>query len=67
MGIEIHNPATLPANDNVPGNDYAFCVEMAGQPWFTSKGAMIAYYGNINFEPLGRTSMTAIVAASLMR
>lgn len=63
MGIEIHNPATLPANDNVPGNDYAFCVEMAGQPWFTSKGAMIAYYGNINFEPLGRTSMTAIVAA----
>ncbi|MET4047540.1 MULTISPECIES: AIM24 family protein [unclassified Rhodococcus (in: high G+C Gram-positive bacteria)] len=63
MTIEIHTPHTLPVDDNIPGNDYAFCVELAGQPWFTSKGAMIAYYGNIRFEPLGQTSMPAIVAA----
>ena len=63
MGLEIHTPYTLPVNDNVPGNDYAFCVELDGQPWFTSKGAMIAYYGNVRFEPLGQTSMPAIVAA----
>ena len=63
MSLDIHTPYTLPVNDNVPGNDYAFCVELAGQPWFTSKGAMIAYYGNVRFEPLGQTSMPAIVAA----
>ncbi|MET0199264.1 MAG: hypothetical protein ABW364_18710, partial [Rhodococcus fascians] len=63
MSLEIHTPHTLPVNDNVPGNDYAFCVELAGQPWFTPKGAMIAYYGNVRFEPLGQTSMPAIVAA----
>ncbi|MDQ1202857.1 uncharacterized protein (AIM24 family) [Rhodococcus sp. SORGH_AS303] len=59
----VHNPHTLPVNDNVPGNDYAFCIELAGQPWFTAKGAMIAYYGSVQFEPLGRTSMVAVVAS----
>ena len=62
MSIEIHSPATLPVNDNVPGNDYAFVVELAGAPWFTSKGAMIAYYGNVRFEPLGATSLAGLVA-----
>lgn len=63
MSIQIHNPGTLPVNDNIPGNDYAFCVDLAGTPWFTSKGAMIAYYGNVAFEPLSRTNLTAMVAA----
>lgn len=63
MSIQIHNPGTLPVNDNIPGNDYAFCVDLAGTPWFTSKGAMIAYYGNVAFEPLSRTNLTAMVAS----
>lgn len=42
---EILNPYTLPVNDNIVGNDYAFCVEVGAAPWFMSKGAMIAYYG----------------------
>lgn len=59
------NPHTLPVNDNLPGNDYAFCVEVGGAaPWFLSKGAMIAYYGQVQFEPLGRTSMAAMVAST---
>lgn len=58
------NPYTLPVNDNVPGNDYAFCVEVGGaSPWFLSKGAMIAYYGQMQFEPLSRTSLGAMVAS----
>lgn len=58
------NPSTLPGNDNVPGNDYAFTVEVGGRaPWFLSKGAMIAYYGQVQFEPLSRTSLGAMVAS----
>jgi len=53
------NPMTLPSNDNV--NPYAFCVELAGQ-WFMQKGKMIAYYGNVNFEPLMATSVAGFVA-----
>ncbi|MGC4935278.1 AIM24 family protein [Gordonia sp. DT30] len=47
----IWNPATLPADDNVPDNDYSFCIDLE-QPWFMSKGAMIAYYGQMNFTSL---------------
>ncbi|MBI9113485.1 AIM24 family protein [Sanguibacter suaedae] len=63
MSIQIHTPASLPSNDNVPDNDYAFSIELAGTPWFTSKGAMIAYYGTVQFEPLSRTSLTGLVAS----
>jgi uncharacterized protein (AIM24 family) len=59
MSITILNPMTLPQNDNV--NPYAFCVDLA-QPWFMRKGAMVAYYGNANFEALAVTSMSALVA-----
>jgi uncharacterized protein (AIM24 family) len=59
----VLDPTTLPVNDNVPGNDYAFCLEVGENPWFTAKGAMIAYYGNIQFEPFGVTSLRAMVAA----
>ena len=37
---------TLPSNDNV--NPYAFSIDLDGE-WFTAKGAMIAYYGTIDF------------------
>ncbi len=57
----ILNPATLPDNDNV--NPYAFSVDLRGE-WFVQKGAMIAYYGQVRFEPLSSvTSLGAMVAA----
>ena len=46
MSTPTFNPATLPSNDNV--NPYAFSVDLNGQ-WFTQKGKMIAYYGQIKF------------------
>lgn len=63
MSIQILDPSTLPTDDNLPGNSYAFCVDLDGTPWFTSKGAMIAYYGTVQFEPLSRTSVTGMVAS----
>lgn len=45
------NPSTLPVDDNVPGNNYAFNINMT-KPWFMRKGAMIAYYGQIEFRAL---------------
>lgn len=46
----VFNPMTLPQADNIPDNPYAYCIELAGnRPWFLAKGAMIAYYGQIQF------------------
>src|ERR1700752_3564326 len=45
------NPSTLPADDNIPGNHYAFNINLTG-PWFMRKGAMIAYYGQMEFRAL---------------
>lgn len=45
--MQTYDANTLPSNDNV--NAYAFSIELAGR-WFVSKGAMIAYYGNVNFD-----------------
>lgn len=45
--MQTYDVHTLPSNDNV--NAYAFSIELAGR-WFVSKGAMIAYYGNVNFD-----------------
>lgn len=54
-------PQTLPANDNV--NPYAFSVDLQGR-WFITKGAMIAYYGDIRFEAVTAfASQQAWVAA----
>lgn len=47
----VWNPATLPTDDNIADNDYSFCIDL-NQPWFMSKGAMIAYYGQMNFTAL---------------
>jgi uncharacterized protein (AIM24 family) len=64
MSITVHTPYSLPQADNIPANDYAFSLEVTDQhPWFAAKGAMIAYYGQIAFEPLARTSLSAMVAA----
>lgn len=45
-GSTTYDPASLPSNDNI--NDYAFSIDLNGE-WFTSRGAMIAYYGTIDF------------------
>ncbi|WP_068154586.1 AIM24 family protein [Rhodococcus phenolicus] len=47
----VLNPSHLVGNDNVPGNGYAYCIDLQS-PWFLSKGAMIAYYGQIQFTAL---------------
>jgi uncharacterized protein (AIM24 family) len=57
----VWTPATLPDNDNV--NPYVFSIALSGQ-WFLSKGAMLAYYGNVNFQAVtAYASMQAWVAA----
>lgn len=45
--MQTWDAQSLPANDNV--NAYAFSIDLNGR-WFVSKGAMIAYYGNVNFD-----------------
>jgi uncharacterized protein (AIM24 family) len=57
----VFNPSTLPVNDNV--NPYAFAVDLNGQ-WFTQKGKMIAYYGQIRFQALSAGPLDMLVAAS---
>ena len=47
----VWNPHTLPSDDNIEGNKYAYCIDLT-QPWFMSKGAMIAYYGQMRFTAL---------------
>lgn len=47
----VLNPSHLVGSDNVPGNGYAYCIDLQS-PWFLSKGAMIAYYGQIQFTAL---------------
>ncbi|GGL27155.1 AIM24 family protein [Nocardia jinanensis] len=48
---EILSPLTLGESDNVPGNSYAYCIDLV-KPWFMRKGAMIAYYGQMRFQAL---------------
>ncbi|WP_288815021.1 AIM24 family protein, partial [uncultured Gordonia sp.] len=47
----VWSPMNLPSDDNVPDNNYSFCIDL-NQPWFMSKGAMIAYYGQMQFTAL---------------
>lgn len=47
LNMSVYNAQTLPSNDNV--NAYSFAIDLAGE-WFLNKGAMIAYYGNIDFS-----------------
>lgn len=48
---EILSPMTLRESDNIPGNSYAYCIDL-NKPWFMRKGAMIAYYGQMRFQAL---------------
>ena len=59
--VDTYNAQTLPENDNV--NKYAFSIALQRE-WFISKGAMIAYYGNVRFEAVTAFASTrAWVAA----
>ncbi len=59
--MDVLGPGSLPKNDNV--NPYAFCVDLDG-PWFISKGAMIAYYGEVGFQAVtAYASVDAFLAA----
>ncbi|MGP3924840.1 AIM24 family protein [Streptomyces sp. 8N616] len=60
-GPVVHDPHTLPADDNV--NGYTFCVDLNGQ-WFLQKGKMIAYYGGIDFHGIGHGRLDRLVAGS---
>lgn len=46
---QILNPSVLNGDDNIPGNSYAYCIDLQA-PWFIRKGAMIAYYGQMEFK-----------------
>jgi uncharacterized protein (AIM24 family) len=60
-GPVVHDPFTLPSNDNV--NPYAFSVDLDGQ-WFLQKGKMIAYYGQAEFHAIGYGPLDRLVAAN---
>lgn len=45
----VLNPGMLTESDNIPGNNYAFSIDLT-KPWFLRKGAMIAYYGQMQFK-----------------
>ncbi|MGV8122665.1 MAG: hypothetical protein AB2L14_23135 [Candidatus Xenobiia bacterium LiM19] len=49
---------TLPVYDNL--NRFSFAIEVTA-PFFIRKGKMIAYYGNLRFEALGKSVFDMIV------
>jgi uncharacterized protein (AIM24 family) len=57
----VLSPATLTGDDNI--NPYAFAIDLAGE-WFMQKGRMIAYYGQIRFNPLNALDSLAAMVAS---
>ncbi len=61
MNTPTYDSRTLPDDDNV--NAYAFSIALNGQ-WFITKGAMIAYYGNVRFQAVTAfASVNSFVAA----
>ena len=61
--MHTYSSHTLPVDDNV--HAYAFSIALApGSAWFLSKGAMIAYYGDVRFDAVSAYASThAYVAA----
>ena len=59
--MTTYTAAGLPDDDNV--NPYVFCVALAGE-WFVTRGAMLAYYGNVRFEAVTAYSSTAAWVAA---
>ena len=61
VNAPTYDAQTLPDGDNV--NAYAFSIGLDGR-WFVTRGAMIAYYGNVRFEPVTAfASVDAFIAA----
>ncbi|GGP87270.1 AIM24 family protein [Streptomyces roseolilacinus] len=58
----VHDPSTLPSDDNV--NPYTFCVDLKGSRWFLQKGKMIAYYGDVSFQGVGHGALDRLVRTS---
>ncbi|MGJ0119006.1 AIM24 family protein [Williamsia sp. MIQD14] len=48
---DILHPGVLVGDDNVPHNSYAYYITL-DKPWIMSRGAMIAYYGQMQFRTL---------------
>lgn len=59
--MQSFTPDTLPDDDNV--NEYAFSIALDGQ-WFLSKGAMVAYFGEVEFDAVTRASSRATWVAA---
>ena len=57
---DILNPSMLQGDDNIPGNSYAYYMQMT-KPWIMSKGAMIAYYGQMQFQALIQGMQTTMM------
>lgn len=57
---DILNPSMLQGDDNIPGNTYAYYMQLT-KPWIMSKGAMIAYYGQMQFQALVQGMQTAMM------
>ncbi len=53
---DVLNPHDLQGNDNIPGNEYAYYINLEGpgKAWIMSTGAMIAYYGEMKFQALSQ-------------
>lgn len=54
----IYTAETLPSNDTI--DRYTYCVNVQNE-FFISKGKMIAYYGQLNFEALGSDVLDILV------
>lgn len=56
--MTVHNPATLPKNDNL--NRFSYVIDVKEQI-FIRKGKMIAFYGELRFEAMGSSVLDLIV------
>jgi uncharacterized protein (AIM24 family) len=61
VSIQTYTAQSLPSDDNI--NAYSFCVDVKGE-YFTQKGKMIAYYGQLKFEALTAGSVSSLIASA---
>jgi hypothetical protein len=61
VSIQTYTSQSLPSDDNI--NAYCFCVDVDGE-YFTQKGKMIAYYGQLKFEALTAGSVSSLIASA---
>jgi uncharacterized protein (AIM24 family) len=55
-----YNPNTLPKNENL--SRFAYCAEISNGKMFIRKGKMIAYYGELRFEAIGKDMLDLLAA-----